>query len=304
MTHSDRIAAAPISWGICEVEDWGYQFPAEDVLTAMQSLGVRGTELGPLGFLAADLDELAEQLDAFELRGVGSFITVAAHRIDQYDHAIELAKSTALRLSGSAFLDPVIVVAIIAGEGSDGYDTEVHSASVDWETVCRTLDGMQAAASDVGVPLALHPHYGTLVQTPEEIDQVMRGSSVGLCFDSGHIAVGGGDPATIARKYADRIQHVHLKDVNKAVAAKVAAEEMSYSDAVSSGLYCELGSGDAHIDEVIASLCKVGYDGWYVLEQDVRLQPDAQAEGAPLRAASASKAFVESVLGAVNETAL
>ena len=28
----DRVAAAPISWGVCEVPGWGYQLPSEQVL--------------------------------------------------------------------------------------------------------------------------------------------------------------------------------------------------------------------------------------------------------------------------------
>ena len=54
----DRIAGAPISWGVCEVPGWGYQLPADQVLRQMSEIGLSATELGPDGFLPADPDEL------------------------------------------------------------------------------------------------------------------------------------------------------------------------------------------------------------------------------------------------------
>ena len=46
-----RIAAAPISWGVCEVPGWGYQLPRERVLAEMREVGMVATEFGPDGFL-------------------------------------------------------------------------------------------------------------------------------------------------------------------------------------------------------------------------------------------------------------
>ena len=44
---ADRIAGAPISWGLCEVPGWGYQLTPERVLGEMQDLGLVATEFGP-----------------------------------------------------------------------------------------------------------------------------------------------------------------------------------------------------------------------------------------------------------------
>ena len=35
-----KIAGAPISWGVCEVPDWGYQMTPERVLTEMRKIGL------------------------------------------------------------------------------------------------------------------------------------------------------------------------------------------------------------------------------------------------------------------------
>ena len=52
-----RIAGAPISWGVCEVPNWGYQLAPSRVLDEMRDVGLAATELGPEGFLPADPDQ-------------------------------------------------------------------------------------------------------------------------------------------------------------------------------------------------------------------------------------------------------
>ena len=59
-----RIAAAPISWGVCEVPGWGHQMNADRVLGEMAALGVEATEFGPLGFLPEDAEGRRETLTA------------------------------------------------------------------------------------------------------------------------------------------------------------------------------------------------------------------------------------------------
>src|SRR5438876_193100 len=84
-------------------------------------------------------------------------------------------------------------------------------------------------------------------------------------------ALGGADPLKVARDAGARVRHVHLKDVDGPLAARVRAGSLSYNDAVRAGLFRPLGEGAARIEDVLGELRKVGYAGWYVLEQDVML---------------------------------
>lgn len=75
--------------------------------------------------------------------------------------------------------------------------------------------GRQAQA--VGIVAAMHPHWGTVAETQEEIELLLNlldPSVVGFAPDSGQIAKGGADPVALFRDYADRIRHVHLKDLS------------------------------------------------------------------------------------------
>ena len=70
----DRLAGGPISWGACEVPGWGVMPTPDAVLGEMAQLGLRGTELGPPGFLPEDPSELTALLDRNGLQLVGGFV--------------------------------------------------------------------------------------------------------------------------------------------------------------------------------------------------------------------------------------
>jgi inosose dehydratase len=67
----DRIAGAPISWGVCEVPDWGYQLAPSRVLAEMRQVGLATTEFGPEGFLPPGPDAMAAVLAAQPQRTSG-----------------------------------------------------------------------------------------------------------------------------------------------------------------------------------------------------------------------------------------
>jgi inosose dehydratase len=61
MSGEDKIAGAPISWGVCEVPGWGYQLGPDRVLTEMREVGLTATELGPEGFLPSQPQAMARR---------------------------------------------------------------------------------------------------------------------------------------------------------------------------------------------------------------------------------------------------
>src|SRR5690349_18102419 len=79
----DRVAGAPISWGVCEVPGWGHQMAPGRVLAEMGALGLAATEFGPDGFLPAGAAERADLLAAHGLRPLGGFAPVVLHDPDR-----------------------------------------------------------------------------------------------------------------------------------------------------------------------------------------------------------------------------
>ena len=97
----DRIAAAPISWGICEVPGWGLQMAPSRVLGEMAALGISQTELGALGWLPDDVDELHALLDQFDISVLGGFVPLVLHHGTSHPGSVEAAHAAASTLAGA-----------------------------------------------------------------------------------------------------------------------------------------------------------------------------------------------------------
>ncbi|RZU15852.1 inosose dehydratase [Kribbella rubisoli] len=260
-----RIAGAPISWGVCEVPGWGWQYDAATVLAEMRDAGLAATEFGPDGFLPEDPAEKAKTLADVGLRAVGGFVPVVLH-----DPSYDPAPAVATALEGFVAAGATTLV-LAAATGQEGYDDRPVLDETGWNTLLGNLDKLSAAAAASGVLATIHPHVGTMVENSDDVERVLGGSSIGLTLDTGHLLIGGVDPVALAVKHTDRIRHTHLKDVDAAWAARVQAGSVSYTDAVRQGMYRPLGAGDIDIATIVGTLEKSGYDGWYVLEQDTIL---------------------------------
>jgi inosose dehydratase len=284
-----RVAGAPISWGVCEVPGWGHQLAPERVLAEMGGL-VEATEFGPDGFLPADPAERAALLGSYGLAAVGGFVPVVLHEPGR-----DPVPAVTALLDGFVAARAEVVV-LAAATGADGYDTRPELDADGWRALLRNLDRLTAVAADRGLVATLHPHVGTMVETGREVDRVLAGSRVGLCLDTGHLLIGGTDPAELSRQAGDRIVHTHLKDVDAALADRVRAGDLGYQQAVRAGMYRPLGAGDVDLPGVLAGLRAAGYAGWYVLEQDTVLAAEPPAGEGPVSDVRASLDYLRGVL--------
>jgi inosose dehydratase len=283
VTLADRIAGAPISWGVCEVPGWGYQLSPDRVLTEMREAGLVATEFGPDGFLPDEPAAKAATLAAHGLSCVGGFVPTVLHDAGRDPLPGIATTLTAFTAAGATTL------VLAADSGTTGYDERVELDGDAWRLLLANLDRIKDLAGERGITATLHPHVGTIVERADDVARVLDGSTVPLCLDTGHLMIGGTDPAKLAEDVPERIAHTHLKDVDAARADRVRAGEIAYSAAVADGLYRPLGQGDADIATIIRSLEGAGYQGWYVLEQDTVLTGE---QDAPLADVLASVAFV------------
>jgi inosose dehydratase len=261
----------------------------ERVLDEMHEVGLAATELGPEGFLPADPVAVAAVLAANHLGAVGGFTPVVMHDpaqdpVPEIDRILESYKAT-----GAG------VLVLSAVSGLEGYDTRPTLDEDGWATLLGNLDRLSALAGEHGVLAVLHHHVGTMVETGAEVERVLEGSSVSLCLDTGHLLIGGSDPAELTRQSPERIAHAHLKDVDSSIAAKVRSGDLAYSEAVREGMYRPLGRGDVDLAAIVSYLEGSGYSGWYVLEQDTILTTEPEGEG-PVADVRASFEYLSSLL--------
>ena len=273
-TFLDRVASAPISWGICEVPGWGAMLPTPRVLAEMSGLGLPATELGAPGFLPTSPEDVRATLADYDMTLIGGFTPVVLHDPAFRERSIAEARRVAdlfQRAGATEFISAIV------------YDP-------DW-SVPQPLDAderrhlmemfgiIDEICAEYGLNQVLHSHVQTVVETKADIEMVYSGCDVSFCLDTGHMAIGGQDPVEFAREAFDRVGHVHLKDVNLALVPPVLAREKTLMAATQEGLFTPLGQGDVDISGVVEALESRGYRGWYVIEQDTALTDGLPAEG-------------------------
>ena len=137
-------------------------------------------------------------------------------------------------------------------------------ACYSFESYLRQLDIMSREAEKYGVKVAVHNHLGQMAETQEQVETVLRECpKVNLLFDTGHMAVAGGDVRYMAEKYYDRIVAYHLKGWR---------QSETPNDPVWSnrGYFCGLEQGDFFIDNewVFKNALRKNFGGWVMIEHD------------------------------------
>lgn len=292
--HYDKIAGAPISWGVCEVPGWGHQMNPERVLGEMASLGLKATEFGPLGFLPIEADARAKVLHDLNMHATGGFFPVLLHDADHDPLPIVAKELESYVASGATTL------VLAADSGKAGYDEKrAELSTAQWQTVFKNLNAISELAAASGVKAVLHPHVGTIIETHEDVMQVVMGSSISFCLDTGHMVIGGADPVWFSAEHAGRVAHSHLKDVDLSWAKQVQTGAVTYYDAVVRGMYKPLGAGDVNIRGIVRNLLTQGYEGWFVLEQDNVITGEPEDGKGPYADAKASVEFLRKVIAEI-----
>jgi inosose dehydratase len=288
---SGRIAGAPITWGVDGSPGWGHLMARDRVMAEMAQVGLTATEIGPDGYLPRDPGELREYMSRYGLQVVGGFVPAVLHRQDRFEAGWEYFERAVGQLAACG----AEVLVLGAASHLDGYDTPVVMDETEWATLFANLRRLQDLVNASGLSTALHPHWGMAIAGDPEVRRLLDSSDVDLCLDTGHLYVAGADAVDIARLAAGRVVHVHLKDVDGALAQRVRSGETTFKQATLDGMFTAVGDGDVDIAGVIDVLEASGFDGWYVLEQDVSLVADPVAGEGPIVDAEKSVRYLEAL---------
>lgn len=292
MPFVDRIASAPISWGICEVPGWGQMLPTDRVLTEMTSLGISATEYGAPGFLPTEPDAIRAVLDGHEMSLIGGFTPLVLHDPARAEEALARARAVAGLFSGAGGTT-FVSCPVMDDDWSvpRPLDRDEHAHLV------RMLAAVDTICDDHGLRQVLHPHVQTVVETSPDVERVLEGCDVDWCLDTGHLAIGGTDPVDFARRAADRVGHVHLKDVRMDLVPALLDRSTSIMQGVQAGLFPPLGQGDLALADVVITLERAGYQGWYVIEQDTAITGSLPGHGeGPVTGVEASMRYLHDVV--------
>ena len=300
MAKTLRIANAPCSWGVLEFDLEGEAAGYEQVLDEIAETGYAGTELGDWGFMPTDPDVLRAELAKRNLALLAAFVPVALANPDAHADGEAVAVRTARLLRDTAGEGCFIVLADNNGtvpvrtQNAGRVTPDMGLTEDEWRTFAAGANRIARAVKErTGLRTVFHHHCAGYVETPAEIDRLMALTDpalVGLCLDTGHCMFGGGDPANLLERYADRIWHVHFKDFDPAVAQQARDKGWDYFSAIQHGVFCELGRGAVDFPAIRDALLAQGYDGWIVVEQDV-----LPSMGSPKESARRNREYLRSL---------
>lgn len=295
-----KIANAPCSWGVLEFDLEGKAAGYVQVLNEMVETGYAGTELGDWGFMPTDPKQLAQEVHSRGLTLLGAFVPVMLKDPTCHAGGIETAVRTARLLAGVEGDLPFIVLADDNGkvpvrtQNAGRVTPEMGLTDAEWQIFAEGATKVaEAVRSETGLRTVFHHHCSGYIETPEEVDHLMRLTDpklLGLVFDTGHYRFGGGDPLQGLRKYRERVWHFHFKDYSPEVGRQSKAEGWDYFASVRHGIFCELGKGGIDFPALVKELEQSGYNGWGVVEQDV-----LPGMGSPKESAGRNRAYLKSL---------
>jgi inosose dehydratase len=244
------------------------------MLETVRLLGYSGIELGPPGYFGDDPESVATTLEPFGVELAGAFTPLRIADDEGFRVDLEFLDRTLDVITATGTRGPVVLAADENATrlAAAGRPEATHATRLRGDDFRRAAERVELAAQralDRGVTPAFHPHTATYIESAEEVADLLEATDprlVKLALDTGHTVVGGGDPVELARGARDRVAHLHLKDVDPDVLARVRSQKLSVEDAWANGLFCALGDGTVDVAGVLAALGD--FRGWVVLEQD------------------------------------
>ena len=282
------IGCVPIVWNNADLTDLAPEVARDEIMDAYVRLGYVGTQHGrglPEG------RELADLLGGRGLRfaELYSALPVTANGLASGADAIARRDLDRLVAAGGE----VLVVALDGSPERDAVSGRVNGidGAPRWPDAAfdelAGLLGQLAGTAPAAVRVAFHPHTATWIEAPDEVDGLasrLRATGAGLCLDVGHYLVGGGDPVDAIGRYADQVTHVHAKDVDPEVLARLRAGELDgFAGAVRERIFTELGNGALDLAGVVEALDRIGYQGWLMVEQDSSWLAPSEAAAVGIR---------------------
>ncbi|WP_046471694.1 TIM barrel protein [Allosalinactinospora lopnorensis] len=266
------LGSAPDSWGVWFPDD-EHQTPWYRFLDELAEAGYSWLEIGPYGYLPTDPDRLADEVGRRGLRVSGGTVFGALHRADAWDGMLSTVRKVAelTRAVGAHHL--VFIPPMYRDEKTGEYSESPTLGEDAWQTVHRGANELgRILRNDYDVRLCLHSHADSHIQSQSEIERFLDGTDpdyVSLCLDTGHVAYGGGDAVDLIRRYSERVDYVHIKQMDPDVLAQVAEENLSFGEAVKRGVCVEPPAGVPAPASVIDALSEVDAQVFVIVEQDL-----------------------------------
>ena len=273
-----KIGNAPCSWGV-EFADDPRNPSWQDVLDQCAASGYTGIDLGPVGFFPEDPSAFADALAARSLVLSSGVMFQPFHDPGAWEQVRDAHVRTCKAIAGQGARQ-VVLIDSIAPERTRTLGRPADAPQLDaaqWSGfVERIAEAARIASEDYGLTASIHAHAGGYCDFEDEHDRLLSEIDdrlLKVCIDTAHSTLAGMDPLALTERYASRISHVHLKDIDPAKKAAVVRDGIEFYAACADDMFCQMGRGEVDFAAFRRLLDRIGYAGWCTVEQDCA--PDA-----------------------------
>lgn len=266
---SVRIGINPITWSNDDLLELGAETSLETCLSEGKQAGYAGFELG--NKFPRDPAVLAPILSGHGLNLVsGWFSGKLLERSVEEEIAAIQGHLNLLKSLGATAMVYCEVTGCIHGARDIPLSKRPVLAAEQWAELGAKLNKVAEYTLSQGVKIAYHHHMGTVVQTEADIDHLMAhtNDAVGLLLDTGHLTYAGADPVAVQKRHAKRINHVHCKDIRRAVLDDRLNRDSSFLNSVLAGVFTVPGDGCVDYATIFKGLKAANYSGWLVVEAE------------------------------------
>lgn len=264
-----KIGINPLTWTNDDLPSLGADTPLSVCLSEAKLAGFAGIELG--NKFPRQADVLGPILEEHKIELVSGWYSAKLME-RSVDDEIEALQDhlNLLKTLGSNVMVFAEVTHCIHGDQAAPLSQRPKMTQAQWHEYVGKITQVADYLAEQGVKLAYHHHMGTVIETADEVDFLMEntGENVGLLLDTGHITFAGGDALAMAKKHAERIVHVHCKDIRPNVLKDNLNRDSAFLNAVLEGVYTVPGDGSIDYLPIFETLKTVGYQGWIVLEAE------------------------------------
>jgi inosose dehydratase len=306
MTLPVAITCAPCCWGVDDVRNPNLP-PWERVFDEAAAAGYRGLELGPYGYVPLDLDRVSTALETRHLSIVAGTIfddlvspENRANLLRQTDEICALVSQLpqVAPFARQRFPTPYLTVMDWGHDERDyaaGHSERAPRLSgADWAGMVENIKAIaDLARTRYGVRAVIHPHAGGYIEFADEIERIANDvpqETAGFCLDTGHTYYAGMDPVETLGAYADRLDYIHFKDIDRRKCDEVMGRRIRFFEACGEGVMCPIGRGCIDYPAVRSALDRIAYEGFITVEQE----RDPRNAGGSLTDVKASRDYLRS----------
>ncbi len=262
-----KLGISPIAWWNDDLPELSDDVSLEECLRQASEAGFSGIETGRR--FPMTMKELGPLLDRFSIAVCGGWFSGLLLDGDIEAEKDRIAEQMALFRDAAA---PCIVYGetarSIQGERNAPLAGKARLTEPEMAAYGRKVSDFADWCSREGMAISYHHHMAAVVETEQELDLLMKHSSVPLLLDTGHLALAGGDNLRAIDNHHARISHVHTKDLRTGVADGIDRRRASFLDAVIAGVFTVPGDGDLDFTAIAKALAATGYEGWFVVEAE------------------------------------